>query len=64
VSLNVTAPVIGENAFTTLNATLLIPKNSMSSYVSAGYANYFENIVEFDPSCIQGITLYSGHHLG
>ena len=29
----------------------------MESYINAGYANYFGNIVEFDPSGIQGITL-------
>lgn len=57
-SLNATAPTLGGNAFDVVNdATLQIPKNSETSYINAGYTYYFKNIVEFDPSGIQGITM-------
>ncbi len=57
-SLNDKAPTLGDRAFSIVyNATLQIPENSETSYINAGYAYYFKNIVEFDPSGIQGITM-------
>ena len=57
-SLNTTAPSLGNDAFYVLHdATLQVPQNSAISYINSGYVNYFDNIVEIDPSAIKGVTM-------
>ena len=57
-SLNTTAPSLGNDAFYVLpDATLQVPQNCAISYINSGYVNYFDNIVEIDPSAIKGVTM-------
>ncbi len=58
-SLNKTAPtLLSDRSFLHVEGSVLqVPLNCSGSYINAGYGNYFDNIVEIDPTGIQDVTL-------